>query len=197
MTTSWCWARLSKQPGKSTTADQKTETFSAFDFPVLRSSDLEADLIAFAQRTAALQGRDVNKHILSAALRRDEAEALVAALSRHVSEHIRPMRLQLAEDANDKGSTIRPASRTGACLPLLDFRYQCRCHLWSPTFDTTGTQFDLIQLSRAVCSVAGAPDMARQAPLSITMMPITSITVIRSAKTAAPRATAMTGETKA
>jgi hypothetical protein len=40
-------------------------------------SDFEADLVAFAERPAALQRRHVNKNVLPATLRGDEAEALV------------------------------------------------------------------------------------------------------------------------
>jgi hypothetical protein len=40
-------------------------------------ANFEADLVAFAERPAALQRRHVNKNVLSATLRGDEAEALV------------------------------------------------------------------------------------------------------------------------
>jgi hypothetical protein len=41
-------------------------------------ADLEADLIAFAQRATGLEGRHVNEDIPAATIRRDESKTLVA-----------------------------------------------------------------------------------------------------------------------
>ncbi len=40
-------------------------------------ADFESDLIAFAQRSTALKGRDMDEHILPAIVRGDEVEAFV------------------------------------------------------------------------------------------------------------------------